>query len=127
MNTLREVPVTLPSGKVANQLAFLVPAELYQRVFERVTRGLFFWHTGFILPRDASVNIQLLVGTPNLDSRDLRALETHTIAEDAFEYRFGIDTENNRNTIWLFGVHQTHWLYATTGVLADETLNINRT
>lgn len=122
MSTLREVPVVLPNGEVANRLAFLVPVALYQRVFERVTRGLFFWHAGSILPRDTSVKIQLLVGTPDLDSPDLKALEAHTVAEAAFEYRFGIDPENNRNTVWLFGVHQAHWLYATTGVLADEAL-----
>jgi len=68
------------------------------------------------------VNIQLLVGTPDLNSPDLKALEAHTVAEGAFEYRFGIDPENNHNTVWLFGVHQAHWLYATTGVLADEAL-----
>ncbi len=122
MSTLCEVPVVLPSGEVASRLAFLVPVALYQRVFERVTRGLFFWHTGSILPRDTSVNIQLLVGTPDLDSPDLKSLEAYTVAEGAFEYRFSIDPENKCNTVWLFGVHQAHWLYATTGVLADEVL-----
>jgi hypothetical protein len=47
-------------------------------------------------------------------------LEEHTVAEGAFEYRFGLDPEDNRNAIWLFGLHQAHWLYAKTGVLADE-------
>lgn len=122
MSTLREVPVTLPNNEVAKQLEFLVPVELYQRVFERVTRGLFFWHTGTILFKDISVKVQLLVGAPDLDSTDIRALEAHTVAEGAFEYRFGVDPEDNRNTIWFFRVHQTHWLYATTGVLADEIL-----
>ncbi|WP_430228997.1 hypothetical protein [Nitrosomonas communis] len=120
MSTLREVPVVLPNGEVANRLTFLVPIALYKRVFERVTRGLFFWHTGSILPRDTSVKIQLLVSMPDLDSPDLKALEAHTVVEGAFKYRFGIDPENNRNTVWLFGVHQAHWLYATTGVLTDE-------
>lgn len=122
LSMLREVPAVFPTGEVANRLAFFVPVALYQRVFERVTRGLFFWHTGSILPKDTSVNIQLLVGTPGLNYPDLKALEAHTVAEGAFEYRFGIDPEDNRNTVWLFGVHQTHWLYATTGVLADEAL-----
>lgn len=120
MSTLREVPVILPNGEVVKQLEFLVPVELYQRVFERVTRGLFFWHTGTILSKNISVKVQLLIGTPDLDSPDLRALEAYTVAEGAFEYRFGVDPEGNSNTIWLFRVHQTHWLYATTGALADE-------
>lgn len=121
-STLREVPLVLPNGEISNRLAFLIPVSLYQRVFERVTRGLFFWHTGTILSKDISVKVQLLVGTPDLDSPDLRALEAHTVAEGAFEYRFGVDPEDNRNTVWLFGVHQAHWVYAVTGVLADEAL-----
>ena len=120
MNTLREVPVTFPNGEVANRLAFLVPVALYQRVFERVTRGLFFWHTGSILSRDTPVNVQLLAGAPDLSSPELNALEAHTVADGAFEYRFSVDRSDNRNTLWLFGVHQVHWLYATTGVQVDE-------
>lgn len=122
MSTLREVSVTLPNGEVTKQLEFLVPVELYQRVFERVTRGLFFWHTGSILSSDIPVKIQLLTGAPDLDSPDLKNLESHSIAEGAFEYRFGVDPKDNRNTIWLFRVHKAHWLYATTGVLADDML-----
>lgn len=122
MSTLREVPVVLPNGEISNRLAFLAPVALYQRVFERVTRGLFFWHTGTILSTDISVKVHLLAGTPDFGSPDLRALETHTVAEGAFEYRFGVDPEDKCNTVWLFGVHQTHWLYAKTGMLADEAL-----
>lgn len=122
MSTLREVPVVLPNGETSNRLAFLVPVALYQRVFERVTRGLFFWHTGTTLSKDVSVKVQLLVGTPELDSPEISALETYSVAEGAFKYSFCIDPEDNRNTMWLFGLHQAHWLYAITGVLADEVL-----
>jgi hypothetical protein len=123
MSTLREVPIIFPNDEVIKRLEFSVPTELYQRVFERITRGLFFWHTGAILSSDTSVKIQLLVGTPDLNSPDLKTLESHCIADGAFEYKFGIDPKNNRNTVWLFGMHQAHWLYATTGVLAaDEML-----
>jgi hypothetical protein len=112
--------MVLPNGKITNRSAISVPESLYQRVFERVTRGLFFWHTGIILSKDISVKVELLVGRPNLDASALKALEEHTVAEGAFEYRFGLDPEDNRNAIWLFGLHQAHWLYAKTGVLADE-------
>lgn len=120
MRTLCEVPVILPNGEITNCLAFLVPVALYQRVFERVTRGLLFWHTGTMLSRDTSVQVQLLDGIPDLKSPELRALEENTVAEGAFRYRFSIDPIDNRNTVWLFGVHHAHWLYATTGALVDE-------
>jgi len=104
------------------QLAFEIPVVLYQRVFERVTRGLFFLHTGAIHPRDTTVKVQLLDGIPDLSSPDIMALSAHVVADNAFEYRFGIDPEDNRNSIWIFSVHHTHWIYATTRVLADETI-----
>ena len=80
MSTLREVPVVLPSGEISNRLAFLIPVALYQRVFERVTRGLFFWHTGTILSSDTSVKVYLLTGTPDFGSPELKALEAFVVA-----------------------------------------------
>lgn len=122
LSTLREVPVLTADGEVTNRWAFMVPVALYQRVFERVIRGLYFWHTAAILTPSTSVNIDLLVESPDLRNPDLAALEKHTIAEGAFEYRFGIDPEDKRNSVWLFGVHASHWIQGTTGVLADEAL-----
>lgn len=122
LSTLREVPVLTADGEVANRLAFMVPVALYQRVFERVTRGLYFWHTSAILPPGTSVKIHLLVRPPDFGDPDLVALEKHTVVEGAFEYRFGIDPADNRNSVWLFGVHASHWVQGTTGVLADEAL-----
>jgi hypothetical protein len=99
LSTLREVFVLAADGEVTNRLAFLVPVALYQRVFERVTRGLYFWHTAAILPPSTSVKIHLLIKPIDFSNPDLAALEKHTVVEDAFEYRFGIDPEDNRNTV----------------------------
>ena len=41
-NTLQEVAVEDIEGETISRLTFLVPESLYQRVFERITRGLFF-------------------------------------------------------------------------------------
>lgn len=47
LNTLQEVTENI-NGETINHLAFLIPESLYQRVFERITRGLYFWHRGAI-------------------------------------------------------------------------------
>lgn len=120
LSTLKEVTFYLPNGEISNRLSFLVPVALYQRVFERVTRGLYFWHSGTILSKEVCVKVQLLEDTPDRYFPELRDLDLHSVAEGAFEYRFDIDPDDNRNTIWLFGLHHAHWLYVITGVLADK-------
>lgn len=120
-STLREVSVDLPDGEITHRLAFNISVDLYQRVFERVTRGLFFWHTRHILPRDISVKVELLQSKPLLESPELKSLFTNriTIADGAFEYTFAQDSSNNYNSIWIFGLHQMHWIYATTGNISS--------
>lgn len=120
LSTLQEVTINSANGKATSRMAFLVQIDLYQRVFERVTRGLYFWHTGTILPASTSVKIYLHLKAPNLDDPELMAFETYSIAEDAFEYKFGIDPEDTRNSIWLFCVHKSQWVQSSTGLLADD-------
>lgn len=122
ISTTREVEVVNENGEITNRLAFLVPVSLYQRVFERVTRGLYFWHTSTIFPIDTPIQINLLSTTPDLDSPELAMLEAHSIADNAFEYRFAVDPDEHRNSIWLFSIHQSHWVQSSTGLLVDDVL-----
>jgi hypothetical protein len=55
LDTLQEVAVVNEDGSTTTRLRFFVPVSLYQRVFERVTRGLHFFHTEKILPIDTPV------------------------------------------------------------------------
>ena len=107
-------------GSSTTRLAFLVPVSLYQRVFERVTRGLHFLHTGKILPIDIPVQINLLTNAPDLSSPEFQIFEKHSIAEDAFEYRFVLDPEDHSNGVWLFTIHRSHWVQSSTGALVEN-------
>lgn len=118
LSTLQEVDIGNTNSEIATRLAFQVPVSLYQRVFERVTRGLFFWHTGSMLPTNTSVQVNLLSTAPNLDTPELKILEAHSIAEDAFEYRFAVDPEDTRNSLWLFSIHKSHWIQTSTGLVS---------
>ena len=119
-STLQEVEVVNEDGSTATRLAFLVPVSLYQRVFERVTRGLHFFHTGRILPSDIPVQINLLTNAPDLSSPEFQVFEKHSIAEGAFEYNFVLDPEKNTHGVWLFTIHGSHWVQSSTGVLAHN-------
>jgi hypothetical protein len=120
LSTLQEVAVTNEDGSSTTRLRFSVPVSLYQRVFERVTRGLNFLHTGKILPIDILVRINLLTHAPDVSSSEFRIFEKHSIAEGAFEYRFVLDPEEPSNGVWLFTIHGSHWVQSSTGVLVDN-------
>lgn len=116
-STLREVEVAGENGEITKRLAFQFPTHLYQRVFEKVTRGLYFWHTTNILPRESSVKMTFFPTAPSLNFPEFELLEKHSIADDAFEYRFLIDTEGARNSFWLFSIHKSHWIQCLTAPL----------
>jgi len=120
LSTLQEVGVVNEDGSTTTRLAFLVPVSLYQRVFERVTRGLHFLHTGKILPIDIPVQINLLTDAPDLSSPEFKIFEKHSIAADAFEYRFVLDPEDHSNGVWLFTIHRSHWVQSSTGALVEN-------
>jgi len=120
-STLQEIQIVDENGASTTRLAFLVPVGLYQCVFERVTRGLYFHHTGEILPPETPVKINLLNNAPDLSMQEMLALEQHSICGSAFEYRFGLDPEDSNSGVWLFAVHNAHWVQSSTGAFADES------
>lgn len=120
LSTLREIEVIDENGVKLTQPTFLVPISLYQRVFERVTRELYFLHTGKILSPDTLVKINLLNNIPDLSTPEMLALELHSICDRIFEYRFGLDPKKSSNGVWLFAIYNTHWVQSSTGVLADD-------
>jgi len=117
LSSLNDIEVINKEGKTTSRLAFLVPVSLYQRVFERVTRGLFFFHTGKIFPVNIPVTINLLTNSPDFSAPELQLLEYYSISDKAFEYRFGLDPEDYCNSMWIFSVHNAHWIQASTGEL----------
>ena len=121
LSTTREVVVANEDGSTSTRLAFDVPVSLYQRVFERVTRGLHFLHTGKLLPTDIRVKVNLLHNAPDLSLPELQKFETHSVAEDAFVYRFVLDPEELSNGVWLFTIHCSHWVQSSTGALVDDS------
>lgn len=120
LSTTHEVEVLAEDGSKIRRLAFMIPVSLYQRVFERVTRGLYFWHTEHILPASTPVQIFLFESVPDLAAPEFQILDAHSVAEDAFEYRFSIDSEDPKNSVWLYTVHRLQWIQASTGALVEE-------
>lgn len=115
--TTREVKVVEANGKATTRLAFNFPVQPYQRVFERTTRGLYFFHTERILPADVPVLVQMLTAIPNMNSEEFLALQTHSVGGGACVYRYGISAEDAFTSVWIYEFHQAHWAMATTGAV----------
>jgi hypothetical protein len=111
----REVQVLEEDGSTANRLSFHVPISTYQRVFERTTRGLYFFHTGRILPAAVPVSATMLAGTPSLDTAEIRLLNIEAIGSGACVYRYGVTAEDVNCSLWIYEFHKAHWALVTTG------------
>jgi hypothetical protein len=113
--TAREVAVIGKNGRHTTKIAFRVPVSTYQRVFERTTRGLYFYHTGRILPATVPVSVTMLAGTPDLDTDDIRLLNVEVIGGGACVYRYGVAPEDSDSSMWIYEFHHAHWALVTTG------------
>ncbi|NDP37540.1 MAG: hypothetical protein GZ093_02125 [Rhodoferax sp.] len=111
----REIQVCEEDGSTTNRLSFHVPFGTYQRVFERTTRGLYFFHTGLILPAAIPVSATMLAGTPNLDTDEIRMLNVEAIGKGACVYRYGVAAEDVNSSLWIYEFHKAHWALVTTG------------
>ena len=112
-----EVTVVESDGTHTTKIAFRVPVSTYQRVFERATRGLYFFHTGRILPATVPVSVTMLAGTPDMDTNDIRVLNMETIGDGACVYRYGVVPEDVDCSLWIYEFHHAHWAMVTTGAV----------
>ena len=115
--TAGEVTVVESDGTHTTKIAFRVPVSTYQRVFERTTRGLYFFYTGRILPAAAPVSVTMLAGTPSMDTDEIRVLNVETIGDGACVYRYGVVPEDVDCSLWIYEFHHAHWAMVTTGTV----------
>lgn len=101
------------------RIAFHVPVVTYQRVFERTTRGLYFFHTGRVLPSSIPMKATMLTGIPNMETVEIRMLNLENIGNGALIYRYGILPDAPDCSLWIYEFHHAHWAMVTTGA-ADE-------
>lgn len=119
LNSLFEVSALDDSGVISSRLGLIVPIELYQRVFARITRGLHFLHTGRVLAPETPVHISLLHGTLDISAPEILLFESHSIADGAFNYKFLFNIQDDESVVWLFNLHGVQWVLATTAKLVD--------
>lgn len=117
--TAKEIETVDSNGKKVIRIQFEAPKRLYQSVFVRTVRGLYFFHTSRILPGIVQARAELLSHAP--DSAAVHDLNFFSIAGGACNYWFGIDDQDSDNSLWVFRVHVDHWIEVRTGVLVGES------
>jgi hypothetical protein len=117
ISTAREVKVADDQGRETTRLAVEIPARLYDSVFGRVTRGLYFFHTGEILQTTVKIQVLPLVTPPA--PKILSPFEEAQIADGAFSYWFGVAPEEPSASLWLYRFYNYHWVQVCTGSTCD--------
>lgn len=113
----REVSVTDAQGQRVVRLAVEVPARLYDTVFGRTTRGLYFHHTGSLLRPGVTVQVRPLTSAPALEV--LEPLVEQQVADGALTYWYGVAAEEPNSSLWLYRLYAEHWVRACTGGACD--------
>ena len=119
LDNMREVTTTDQTGKPVKRLGFEAPLDLYQRVFERIVRGLYFHHTERILPPDTPVLVDP-IEDPNLLGLKSTFLKKGQIGERAFVYHYAVETDDALNSFWFFEFHDRHYVLVNTGRLCAD-------
>ena len=108
-------PLSIGSGSdVEERLAFAVPIRVYDVVFTRVTKGLYFHHTGKILGADIKISISPLYSIADKSVIYIRDLPTYSFGDGAFIYKSGIVSDDDRYSGWIYQFYDLHWILVET-------------
>lgn len=114
-STMREETVQDVEGNSVVREAFRIPESVYQSVFERTTRGLYFHHTGRILPATTRVQVTPLSRLPEEFGADAKSMSQNSIGGDAFIYWRLLSGESIYDSIWVYQLHGALWFLVDTG------------
>ncbi|MFT3800970.1 MAG: hypothetical protein QM766_07075 [Burkholderiaceae bacterium] len=101
---------------------FLIPVALYQSVFERTVRGLFFFHTARMLAPSTPAEVTMLSGKPLdlLEGEGGAALRVENVGDGALQYYYLIPDPARDLSVWVFGLHGAHWTLVECGSVRGD-------
>jgi hypothetical protein len=107
----QEVEIDSKNGGKEKRTAIKWDSRVHDAIIERTIRGLYFHHTGNVLPKGAKLSVQWLKEVP-IDPRLselLQRCETVSIGDDQVIYKFAIYPDNPKHSIWFFDFYGAHW------------------
>jgi hypothetical protein len=114
-----EIPVKRQDGSRDRLIAFEAPLRLYQAVFERTTRGLFFHHSGRILPSSTRVTVEPLRGTRDLTGSLYEKFSENSIGGTACVYKYLMEADFPEASLWIYSFYGGSYVAVATGEAAD--------
>jgi len=111
---MKSVWLTTESGIAEKRMAFLAKAEVYQAVFERTVRGLYFYHFREILGNNVSVEVTPFASLTNEVYELTKDLPQNEIGGNALVYKYARTDQEPKTSLWIFQLYEKHWVLATT-------------
>lgn len=115
ISQMKDVSITTKSGLIVeNRTAFPMKVEVYQAVFERTVRGLYFYHFKEILGNDVAVDVGLLLSLSDEAYELTKNFAQNEIGGDTFVYKYAKAAEEPKESLWVFQLYEQHWVRVTT-------------
>jgi hypothetical protein len=95
--------------------AFEVPARIYDVVFKRVIRGLYYHHFNEILGESVKVEVAPLTGIDDISFLLIKDWPAYSIGDDAFVYKVSRASDAPKSTVWVMQLYEAHWILGETG------------
>lgn len=114
LHSLRDVEIPTPQGP-QQRTTFPVPCRIYEVVFERVVRGLYFHHFGVILGKEVPVKAEPLTGIDDDSFRQIAPWPTYSIGNNAFVYKLVKTDEDPLSSTCVMQLYESHWILGRTG------------
>jgi len=97
------------NGNLISRTGVLWNSEAHDAVIERTIRGLYFHHTGNVVPMDTTLRVQWLHGVPEDIESKIELFSENVIGEDQVVYKYLIFPDDPRFSLWLFEFYDAHW------------------
>lgn len=105
----KELQIEDDNGDLVTRTGVLWNSKAHDAVIERTIRGLYFYHTGNVVPSDTVLKVQWLHGMPEDIESKIELFSEVTIGEDQVIYKYLIYDGDLRYSLWLFEFYGAHW------------------
>jgi len=83
-------------------------SQAHKAIMEKIIRGLYFVHSGTVLPPGAEVKSQWLKELPK-GLPDFATWPSGSSGGNAFQYKYSYAAEDPKHSVWVFCFYGRHW------------------
>jgi hypothetical protein len=105
----KDIQVKGVNGNPETHMQILWNSEVHDAVIERIIRGLYFHHTGSIVPKDTALKVQWLKHVPEEIESQIHLFTEVNIGDEQVIYKYLIYKSDPRYSLWIFEFYGAHW------------------